>query len=546
VKKAWSLLVVVGLCLVAVGALSACGGGSDSGGGGGSEGGTLKAGSVNFPDNLDPQLSYSIEGWTGMFNTYIPLLTYKRAEGEAGAEVVPGLAKAMPEITNGGKTYTMTLQSGLKYSDGTPVKASDFGFAIERIFRLNSPGSSFYTDIVGAAEFAETKQGGIPGIETDDASGKIVINLTKPRGTFLNELALIFAAPVPQDTPAEDTTRNPAPATGPLMITEAKPGRSWAYARNPYWEKANAAKIPEVSSAKVDKIEVEVIRNEATMVEDVERGALNWIFQPPPADRYADVKAKYEGTQFKTEPSLSNFYLWMNTQEAPFDDLEVRQAVNYAVDPAVLERIAVGQLKALQQILPEGIPGFEKFDLYPHDMAKAEAMIAAAKPADMDITVWTIQESPWDEIGEYYEGVLGELGFNTTLKVVSLEGYAVITNTSTPNLDTGWYGLLADYPHPSNFLRQLTAEAIAPTGNVNIARADYPALDAKFDKLGRETLGPTQEQGYAELDEEFMEEAPWVPIGSRTYALFVSSDINLDSVIWTPTFQTDLTTLEFK
>src|SRR5204863_538304 len=116
---------------------------------------------ASFPDYLDPALSYTLEGWTALYDTYIPLLTYAHASGEAGSKVVPGLAKALPRISDGGKTYTLFLRKGLKYSDGTAVRASDFTYAIERLFKLNSGGSPFYADIVGAEGFAETKSGGI-------------------------------------------------------------------------------------------------------------------------------------------------------------------------------------------------------------------------------------------------------------------------------------------------------------------------------------------------------------------------------------------------
>jgi peptide/nickel transport system substrate-binding protein len=114
--------------------LAACGSSSK-------EGGTLTGSYASFPDYLDPQLSYTQEGWTAMFDTYLPLLTYKRANGVEGSKVVPGLAESLPEISNGGKTYTLTLRKGLKYSDGTPVKASDFASTMERLFKINSPGS---------------------------------------------------------------------------------------------------------------------------------------------------------------------------------------------------------------------------------------------------------------------------------------------------------------------------------------------------------------------------------------------------------------------
>ena len=63
--------------------------------------------------------------------------------------------------------------------------------------------------------------------------------------------------------------------------------------------------------------------------------------------------------------------------------------------------------------------------------------------------------------------------------------------------------------------------------------------------MAEEQLGPEQEKGYAELDKEFMEEAAWAPYGTRTLSLFVSENINLETAIWNPTFETELTSLEF-
>ena len=211
------------------------------------EGGTLLGTYSSFPEYLDPQLAYSVEGWTAMYDTYIPLLTYAHASGAAGSKVVPGLAKELPKITDGGKTYTLFLRKGLKYSNGTPVKASDFKFAVERLFRVNSGGSPFYTDIVGAEKFQKTKSGGISGIKTNDETGEIVVDLVKPRGTFTNELGLMFVAPVPPDTPAKDQTPHPPPATGPYVITSSNPGRSWSYERNPQWAKNNAKLMPDAA-----------------------------------------------------------------------------------------------------------------------------------------------------------------------------------------------------------------------------------------------------------------------------------------------------------
>jgi peptide/nickel transport system substrate-binding protein len=482
-----------------------------------------------------------------MYNTYIPLLTYKHAGGSEGSEVIPGLAKDMPEISKDEKTYTLFLRPGLKYSDGTPVKASDFTYAVERVFKVNSGGSPFYTGIVGAEKFSETKTGGIPGIKTNDKTGEVVIDLTKPRGTFTNELALMFVAPVPAGTPNEDLSADPPPNTGPYTIINSQPGRGWEYERNPQWAKANSKAMPEYPTGHIDKAKMTVVRNPQTQVNDIEQGKYDWMQNPPPSARYAEVKSKYEGTQFRVEPTISTYYFWMNTTKAPFDDVKVRQAINYAVDPAALERVYAGQIKGTQQILPPGMPGYKKIEPYPHDIAKAKAMLKEANPSDMDITVWTDTESPNNEAGEYYEGVLKELGFNTKLKIINADNYfTVIGNQTTPDLDTGWSDWFEDYPHPNDFFQPLlSGESILQTNNGNFANIDDPALNAEIAKRGEEPLGAEQEAAYSELDKKYMEEAPWAPYGTRTLSTFVSSAINLDNIIYNPTFFEYLTSFEF-
>jgi peptide/nickel transport system substrate-binding protein len=522
-----------------------CGSSDDSSG---KEGGTLNGTYASFPDYLDPALSYTAEGWTAMYNTYIPLLTYAHENGDAGSKVIPGLAKELPKISNGEKTYTLFLRPGLKYSDGTPVKASDFTYAVERVFKTNSGGSPFYTGIVGGEKFAETKTGGIPGIKTNDKTGEIVINLTKPRGTFTNELGLMFVAPVPPDTPNTNQTTTPPPATGPYVITKSDPGKGWSYERNPYWEKANSKAMPDLPSGQMDKIDIRLVRNASTQVNEVEQGKSDWMQSQPPPDRYPEVKSKYEGTQFRVEKTISNYYFWMNTTKPPFDDLKVRQAINYAVDPAAMERIYVGSLVGTQQILPAGMPGYEKFELYPYDLAKAKQMIKEANPSDMDVTVWGDNEAENEAAIVYYNDVLQQLGFNTTLKILNADNYfTVIGNQSTPELDTGWSDWFQDYPHPNDFFQPLlSGESILPTNNGNLAEIDIPEFNEEITRLGEEQLGPEQETAYAALDKEYMEQAPWAPYGNRAVSTFVSSAIDVNDVIFNPTFGQDLTSFEFK
>ena len=531
--------MVVLVCL----AFAGCGSSGDSG-----EGGTLRGTYNSFPDALDPSLAFSLEAATALHDTYIPLLTYAPENGKAGVELIPGLAKALPKIDDGGRRYTLQLRPELKYSDGSPVRASDFRFAVERLFRINSPGSTFYTGIVGAEQFAKTKKGGIAGIEADDASGRIVIHLSQPSGTFSYTLGLTFSALLPPGTPAEDQTTSPPPATGQYMITAVKPGRSWEYRRNPYWASDNGPAMPQLPDGHVDKISFEVRTNPISQLEEVERGKVDWMKNPPPVERYPEVKRRFEGTQFREDPTISTYYFWMNTQEPPFDDVRVRRAVNYAIDPEALERIYAGTLKRTQQVLPAQMPGYRKFELYPHDVERAKRLVERADPADREVTVWTNNLSPNDEVGEYYQQVLNQIGLDAKLKTVDAANYfTVIGNASTPDLDTGWANWFLDYPHPSDYFQpQLASESIAPVGNTNWARFGDPEIDAKIRRLASEQLGPKQEAEYAALDREVMKQAPWAPFGTLNLGTFVADSVNLDELVVSPIYAQDLTSFELE
>jgi peptide/nickel transport system substrate-binding protein len=523
--------------------VAACGGGGSSTESN-SKPTTLNVTFAAFPDYMDPALSYSLEGWTSMWETYVPLLTYRHADGAAGAQLIPGLARAMPKITDGGKTYTLYLRKGLRYSDGTPVRASDFGATIERALAMNSPGSPFYTGIVGAEKFAETKKGHIGGIESDDATGRIVIHLVEPRGTFSNELAMLFAAPLPAGTKHTDLSASPPPGTGPYAIVSSTPGRSWEYRRNPEWATHDARLLPQIPSGNYDSIDVNVIANPETAVNDVKEGKIDWMEEPPPPDRFAELREHYEGKQLLITPQIDLYYFWMNVNKAPFNDLRVRQAVNYAIDPEALERIYAGTMVPLQQVLPPAMPGHKSYTPYPHNMKKAKELIAAADPKQKKITVFGNDYGANKQAAEYYEGVLRELGFEPTLKLVAAPNYTtVIGNETTQDLDTGWANWYIDYPHPNDYFEpQLSGASIAPTADSNYSRFSDPAINKRIAELDREPLGPKQEAAYAELDREVMKQAPWAPFGSVTMSTFVSSGIDLSKLVVSPVYGQDIAT----
>src|SRR5438270_1648102 len=167
-------------------------------------------------DYLDTSQAYTGQSLWALWTVYETLVTYKHVPGAAGYQVVPGLISSMPKISRGGRTYTMTLRKGLKYSNGQAVRAADFKCTMKRDFITASPGVGFYDTIVGAKNFETTLKGDIPGIKT--AGRTIKITLTAPRGDFLTILAEPFAALLPCGTANQDLSANPPPSTGPYKI----------------------------------------------------------------------------------------------------------------------------------------------------------------------------------------------------------------------------------------------------------------------------------------------------------------------------------------
>ncbi len=544
-------LALVCIIVLAAFGVAACGKDSGSGGGsGGGGGGDITVALTSFPDYVDPQLSYTVEGWEILWNVYTPLLTYKHAKGKAGTEIVPGLAEAMPEISPDGTTYKLKLRKNMKYSDGTPIKASDFTYAVQRLFKADSGGSVFYDVIVGAKEYADGKADTITGITTDDDTGDITIKLTGPNGTFENLLALMFSAPVPPTTKLDgDTTNTPPPASGPFMISNVDAPRTMTMERNPQFKTVKDAGASEVADANVDKITVVENKNQSAQVTDIVQNKVDFMVDPVPSDRLQEVKTRY-ADRFRMEESINTYYFFMNTQKAPFNDIKVRQAINYAVDPEALNRIFGGRLHPTQQVLPPGMPGYQEYKLYPGpDMNKAKQLLAEANPADRDITVWTDDEPDRKRIGEYYHDLLTQLGFNATLKVIAGDVYwTTIGNQSTPDVDTGFADWFQDFPHPDDFFRPLlNGASILPTNGNNLSRANLPELDAKMNELlTKQITDPGVEQQYADLDKAYMEQAVWAPYGNEQFTTFLSERMDFDKSYQHLLFKQDFTSFAVK
>src|SRR5207253_2461961 len=178
----------------------------------------------------------------------------------------------------------------------------------------------------------------------------------------------IFAAPVPQGTPGKDQSTHPIPATGPYLIQSYQPNRQFVLARNPQFKP-----LPNVSAGNPDKITVSIVQDDAAALQQVINGQADYDFHPIPVDRLASVQQKY-GSQLKVYTPANTYYFFMNTRTKPFDNVKVRQAINYAIDRNALVRLYGGLATPTENVLPPTYPQYKKLSMYPHDLAKAKQL----------------------------------------------------------------------------------------------------------------------------------------------------------------------------
>jgi peptide/nickel transport system substrate-binding protein len=544
------LAVLVGaLALVAAG----CGGGgkkstssTESTGSTTSGGGTSQKKFAVFnavydtgTDYLDPGLSYTVQGWGAMWHVYLPLLTYKDVAGPQGATIVPALAQALPTVTNGGKTYKLKLRSGLKYSNGKPVKASDFKNAIKRLFLIDSPGVGFFTNIVGADQFSKTKKGDISGIVTNDQTGDITVNLTAPQGDFQNILATTFAALVPAGTPPKDQSTHPIPSTGPYMIQSYQPNKQFVLVRNPQYQH-----IDGLPDGNPDKVVFKIVEDDAAALQSVINGQGDWDFHPIPTDRLASVQQKY-GDRLKIYTPANTYYFFMNTRVKPFNDLKVRQAVNYAIDRQALVRLYGGLATPTQNVLPPTYPQYKKISLYTHDLAKAKQLVQQSGMAGMKVTVWGSNRSTSKAPVEYYTDVLNKMGFKATPKIIDASIYWTTIGNQATKAQTGFADWFQDYPHPLDWFDVLlNGQRITQTHNNNYSNANVAAINSKIDSLKlKPSLDAATNDEWAQVDKMVAQNALWAPFVNRQFTDFFSSRIDTSCYINHVLYQFDYATI---
>ncbi|MDQ3871484.1 MAG: ABC transporter substrate-binding protein, partial [Chloroflexota bacterium] len=493
-------------------------------------GGTLRVVSTGEAlDSIDPGTSYSLVGWQLLSMVYDGLVTYERSAGPSGATIVPDLATAVPVPRDGGKAYTFHLRPGIRYSDGRPVRAEDFRYAVEREFAAGTGLSLLGVDLVGSRRCrpvlarCDLRR----GIVTNEESSTITFHLRAPDPAFLYKLALPFGAAVPTGSPRVSGSR-PLPATGPYMIAGYQANRLVVLTRNHRFRQWSADAQPQGFP---DRITVRLGIPPERQVALVSRGAADVMLDPPPRSRLQDMWVRFP-TQAHAYVEPTVFGMFMNTRLPPFDRLSVRRALNFAVDRDKVVGIWAGPelSRPTCQILPPEFPGYRPvcpYGTHPGragtwtgpDVARARRLIGRSHTAGTPVTVWTSGEEPAKvATARYFVGLLRQLGYRATLRVEQdVHDYYMRIGLARTRAQIGVVGWAGDYPAGSSFYLPLfSCSGYTPAGpfNTNASAFCSAPIDRAMRRAARlEAIRPTvANQLWQEIERRLTGLAPWVPL----------------------------------
>lgn len=503
-------------------------------------GGTMRLLARAAAGTLDPHINYTDQGWQMYQPVYDGLVAFRKAEGMDGFTIVPDLAEALPEVSNEGKTFTFKLRKGIKFSNGQDLTLKDVVASFQRIFKVSGPTSgTFYAGIVGADKcLADTKSCTLEGgVVADDAAGTVTINIVKPDAEFLYKLALPHAVALPADTPAEDMGSKPIPSTGAYMISAFDPNKGMTISRNPHFKQWSEEAQPD---GYPDVVQYDYGLSEEAGVTAIQNGEADWMFDPLPSDRLAELGTKYKD-QLHISPLSAWWYAPLNTRLAPFDNEKARQAVAYAIDRSTLVKLFGGKVLAspVCQVLPPDFPGHEDYCPFTKnpgakwsapDLDKAKQLVEESGTKGQKVTIIVEDTAVSRSIGVYLQSVLTSIGYVADVKPISSNiqfTYIQNTNNKVQMSVSQWY---KDYPAASDFLHILFGCASFREGSdasINISGFCDKDIDAKMQKAL--DLGVTDQVAadkmWAEIDREVTDKAPAVGLFTPKRLDFVSKRV---------------------
>jgi peptide/nickel transport system substrate-binding protein len=497
------------------------------------KGGTIVYDNSSAPDSTDAGNTYYAFNlnFTRLYAT--PLTTYQSCPGACGNNIVPALATSLGTASNGNKTWTYHIKSGVKFEDGTPVTSLDVKYAVERTFdRTVLPNGPSYFAVLLAGNaatykgpFHSSNKYGLTAVTTPNPS-TIVFNLNKPFADFNYVVAFPQTAPV---NPAKDTGANyqlhPL-STGPYKFQSYQLNKQYTLVTNPMWNPSWDPQVKQLAS--------KIIVNLGVNANDIDQRLIHGQIQMDQAGSGVQAAARAQILSSNTLKASSddpvNGFMWffyINTKVAPLNNVHCRMAVEFAANKTSLQTAYGGPYGGAiaSTAMPPTIIGYKSFDQYKAlsmpggDVADAKAQLKlCGQPNGFTTNIAYRSDRPREVASATaLQAALATVGIHAGLKSSTAATY-YSNFAGVPNyvhshdlgiLAGGWG---ADWPDAWGWFDEISnGNAIVPAGNTNISELNDPLVNGWLASMQTATT-PAAKNAFAnQIDVQVMKDAAILP-----------------------------------
>jgi peptide/nickel transport system substrate-binding protein len=492
-------------------------------------GGTFKHSLSVDIDYVDPALAYYVPSWAIMYATGAMLLNYPDAPAPRGSRLQPEVAAGMPRISRNGLTYTFQLKRTYRLSNGQPVTAANFVYAINRDLakRMNSPAQPFIEDIAGATAVIEGRASRATGVKAVGRYG-LQIRLSRRAPDLLARLAMPFFQAIPTNLPIDsDGVNAPVHTAGPYYIARWERNRQVVVNRNRFYRGPRPHNV--------NQILVDVGLPLETIKLNIDRGTSDTGDIPPAAHaelgRRYGVKKGSPGRYF-ANPAPTILYLAMNHDRPLFGgggvgNLRLKKAVNFVIDrQAMLTQRGAYAGVTNDQYMPPSMRGFKNVPIYPRRPNLSQARsLAQGQTRGGDGVFYCSNRAPAPQTCQIVQANLRNIGLNMDIRLFPRAAQFEATGRRGEPFDLTLEGWHMDYFDPYDFIFLVDGTTIRPANNVNFSYFNSAAFNRKITRA-KTLVGTERFRTFSSLDQDLVRNAaPLATYASPNDRHYVSSRV---------------------
>ncbi|MES2434870.1 MAG: ABC transporter substrate-binding protein [Pseudomonadota bacterium] len=458
---------------------------------------------------LDPAIGYDWQNWSMIRSLFDGLMDYVPGT----TDLRPGLAEKY-EISEDGLTYTFHLRAGVKFHNGREMTADDVKYSLDRVTlpATQSPGSGFFGSIKGYDAMVGGTATSLEGVTVVDPL-TVKIELSRPDATFLHVMAINFSSVVPKEAVEAangDFGKMPV-GTGAFKMKEWTLGQSLVFERNTdYWRKGEPY---------LDQITYEFGQEPIVALLRLQNGEIDIPGDGIPPAKFTEVMGDpAQKARVVTGDVLHTGYITMNVTAPPFDKVEVRRAVNMAINKTRIVQVVNNRAVPANQPLPPAMPGYTKdYAGYPFDVEGAKKLLAdAGYPDGFETDLYAMNTDPNPRIAQAIQQDLAAIGIKANIQSLAQANVIEAGGAGTaPMIWSGGMAWVADFPDPSNFYGPILGCAGAEAGGWNWSKYCNPDLDkaaVAADSMSDPAKTADRLKAWSDIYMKVMEDAPWAPV----------------------------------